>query len=308
MFAQKRVLNPQVFLEFVCYIAFAVLLFYLVSTGRYRSYVTPRMAPYFYFTAAVMVIWALGSLPRLFLPQHKIRAAHCLVLAVPVMLLLLPHTPVNTADITSGYLNGNTYAGLPGQNSAGFNAPAGGPDDRSANNTGNTPLEDTTAPGSNAADSSDPAVSGTQPGAPDDVQEVASAANLPGLDVKNKKITVSNDDFGLWLSEIYTNIKKYKGYTVIMTGFVVKNPEMMAEDEFVPARLIMTCCVADLAPAGFLCKYEKAPELKEGSWVTVEGILYMGKVKYDGTEYDEPQISVTKITPAGKVDGYVYPY
>jgi len=36
--------------------------------------------------------------------------------------------------------------------------------------------------------------------------------------------------------------------------------------------------------------------------------LHMGKVKYDGAEYDEPQVSVTKITPAGKVDGYVYPY
>ncbi|MFA5385150.1 MAG: TIGR03943 family protein [Eubacteriales bacterium] len=290
MYAQKRVLNPQVFLEFVCYVTFAVLMLYLVFTGKYQSYVTPRIAPYSYFTAAVMLIWALGSFPLLFRPQHKIRAAHCLVLAVPVMLLLLPHTPVNTADIASGYLNGNT----PGQSSAGFNASTGAPD--------------TSAPGSSTADSSDAAVPGAKPGAQDDAQKDASAVNLPGLDVKNKKITVSNDDFGLWLSETYKNIEKYKGYTVIMTGFVVKNPEMMAEDEFVPARLMMTCCVADLAPAGLLCKYDRAPELKEGSWVTAEGILYIGKVKYEGMEYDEPQISVTKITPAGKVDGYVYPY
>ncbi|HBC93949.1 MAG TPA: TIGR03943 family protein, partial [Pelotomaculum sp.] len=134
------------------------------------------------------------------------------------------------------------------------------------------------------------------------------AANLPGLDIKNQKITVANEDFGLWLSEIYINMEKYKGYQVIMTGFVFRNPEILKEDEFIPARPMMSCCAADLAPAGLVCKYDKASELKADSWVTVEGTLYIGEYEYGGVKYDDPQVAVTKITPAEAVEGYVYPY
>ncbi|MEL7563772.1 MAG: hypothetical protein AAGU27_02650 [Dehalobacterium sp.] len=42
--------------------------------------------------------------------------------------------------------------------------------------------------------------------------------------------------------------------------------------------------------------------------MTVEGILFIGEYEYDGEVYDDPQISVTKITPVEEVEGYVYPY
>lgn len=311
MYLQKRVLNPQILLELICYVSFAVLMLYLVFTGKYQSYVTPRMVPYFYFTAAVMTVWALGGMVHLFRPQHKIRAAHCLVLAIPVILLLLPHTPINTADLSTGYLSKSAYTD-PGQssyetpkdqdssNDSNFNNSSSMPtDDQSANNIDNMSSADTTVPDNSATAPPDTTIF--------DTQENESAIILPGLDVKNKKITVSNDDFGMWLSEIYVNMEKYKGYTVIMTGYVFKDPEILKDDEFVPARPMMTCCVADLAPAGLRCKYDKASELHAGSWVTVEGTLYIGKYEYEGVECVDPQISVTKITPAEKVEGYIYP-
>ncbi len=71
---------------------------------------------------------------------------------------------------------------------------------------------------------------------------------------------------------------------------------------------MMSCCVADLAPAGLLCKYDKAPELEADSWVTVEGTFFIAEYEYGGAPYNDPQISVTKITPAEEVEGYVYPY
>jgi putative membrane protein len=160
-----------------------------------------------------------------------------------------------------------------------------------------------TATPDNSPSPSDTTASDGQAG----IQEDKPAVNLPGLDIKNKRITVANDDFGLWIYQLYTNMEKYKGYTVIMTGFVFKD-ETMEANEFVPARLAMTCCVADLSPCGLLCKYDKASGLKADAWVTVEGTLHMGKYKQDGEEYEEPQISVTKITPAREVKGYVYPY
>ncbi|EHL05260.1 TIGR03943 family protein [Desulfitobacterium hafniense DP7] len=136
----------------------------------------------------------------------------------------------------------------------------------------------------------------------------AYVSELPGLDMGNKRITVAHEDFSMWLTEMYTNIEKYQGYTVVMTGFVFNDPEFLKEDEFVPARLMMSCCVGDLAPAGILCKYDQADQLQAESWVTVEGTLTLGQHEYDGVLSDEPQIRVTKITPAEAVEGYIYPY
>lgn len=302
MYAQRKVLNPQVFLEFICYVTFAVLMFYLVFTGKYQAYVTPRMVPYFYFTVAVMVIWALGGLFRLFQPQHKTRAGHCFVLAIPIVLLLLPHTPISTADLSSGYVSRNTLSAL---SNGATNTPAA---DQSINNSDDASWTGTTASDNGADFPSNIDISDTPSNGQVDMQEDEFAAGLAGLDEANRKITVSNADFGLWLDEIYTNMAKYEGYTVVMTGFVINDPELLNKDEFVPARLMMSCCVADLAPIGLLCKYDKASELENDSWVTVEGTLHVVKATTDGEEYDDPQITVKAITPAEKVDDYIYLY
>lgn len=325
---QAKAFNPQIFLEFLCYSVFAVLMFYLVNSGKYLSYVTPRMEPYLYFTAIVMLVWACAGLSRLFRPQHKIRSAHCFVLAIPILFLLLPHSPLSSADLSAKYMSGKAFSGIPGASSSSPSnkqEPSGKSDFNAATNT---PEED---PAENSADGTDKPFSNTEDDAssldpvppedsisdsgdttvPDtqtDVPGDAYTTDLPGLDVKNKKITVSNDDFGLWISEIFANMEKYKGYQITMTGFVFKDPELFKENEFVPARLMMSCCAADLAPAGLLCKYDKTSELKADSWVTVQGTLHIGKYKFDDIEYDDPQISVTKITPAEEVEGYVYPY
>jgi putative membrane protein len=271
---------------------------YLASSGKYLSYVTPRMEPYLYFTAIVMGIWALAGLGRMFRPQYKIRSAHCFVLAIPILLLLLPHTPLSAADLSGNYIGGNTFSKQSGQSSYSTpqkQSPAGGSDSNASSGASN----DSAQSGAGSAD--DPSAATPPP-------KNESSAALPGLDAAHKKITVSNDDFSLWLSEFYMNMEKYEGYTVVMTGFVFKDSKMLKEDEFVPARLMMSCCVADLAPAGLLCKYDKASELEAKSWVTVEGALFIGQYEYDGEKYEEPQINVTKITPAEAVEGYIYPY
>lgn len=338
---KKRVFNPQVFLELICYAVFAFLMFYLIVTGKYQSYVTPRMVPYFYFTGGVMIIWAFAGLLRLFRPQHKTRAAHCLVLAIPSILLLLPHTSLNTTVLSSGFLGGNAYAGISMRNTSGntnLNTSTNEqvtdntdilqtdilPDEQVTDNTGivetgsidDGPVKEiddasstgTTIPDNSTMTPTEPSIFDTQSDVQDNIPEDQTAMSLPGLDVKNKKITISNDDFGIWMNEIYMNMAKYVGYTVVVTGFVFKDPEMMEPDEFASARLTMWCCAADVSPDGLFCKYDKASELEMNSWVTVEGTLYIEKREYDDQEYDNPQLSVIKITPAEEVEGYVYPY
>ncbi|MCB8817087.1 TIGR03943 family putative permease subunit [Desulfosporosinus shakirovi] len=307
---QARAFNPQIFLEFLCYSAFGGLMFFLVRSGNYLFYVTPRMEPYLYFTAIVMGIWACAGLGRLFRPQYKIRSAHCLVLVIPILLLLLPHTPLSAADLSGKYIGGNAFSGfkaatglltaVPPENSP-------DPADPAADNSvvaEDFPSVLTPLPNNNTADSIVPPVPDPQT----HVSEEQYSTDLPGLDVKKKKITIANEDFGVWISELYGNMERYKGYTVLITGFVFKDSEMLQADEFVSARLMMSCCAADLIPAGLLCNYAKAAELKTDSWVTVEGTLFIGKHIYNNVAYDDPQISVTKITPAEEVKGYVTPY
>ena len=87
----KNCWNSQALAEISCYLAFAGAMLYLVRSGRYLSYVTPKLAPYLCFSAAVMVVWALSSLGRMFRIQYRKHIAHCFVLAIPLLLLLLPH-------------------------------------------------------------------------------------------------------------------------------------------------------------------------------------------------------------------------
>ena len=89
-----------------------------------------------------------------------------------------------------------------------------------------------------------------------------------------------------------------------MTGFVYHDSKFMGDNEFVPARLVMSCCVADVVPGGIICKYDKADQLQNDAWITVTGKFTKGE--YNGKP--EPQIVIESITSAQPVNGYVYPY
>jgi putative membrane protein len=247
---RARAFNPQVFLEVMCYAVFAALMFYLLQTGKYLTYVTPRMKPYLYFSAIVMVLWAAAGVFRVLRPQNRTRSAHCFTLAVPILLFLLPHSQLSTADLSYGLSGNDPFSGVSG-------APA-----------------------------------------------AQASYDLKGLDEAAQKITVANEDFYPWLSEIYEKLDEYQGFEISITGFVLNDPDMFAPDEFVPARLGMSCCVADLVPYGPICKYTGASDLPPDSWVTVEGVIE----PWDFDGWVEPAIIVTNIMPAEEVEGYIYPF
>ncbi|MDR1943965.1 MAG: TIGR03943 family protein [Synergistaceae bacterium] len=295
MIIQSRAFNSQRFLEASCCLSFAALTLYLVESGRYLAYVTPRMKLYLLFSAAVMIIWACAGLSRLFVPQNRTRSAHCFVLAVPILLLLLPHNPLSTSDLSYNFARGNTF----GSAYSGRASGSGGAETLygadEIDPEADFLFEDD---GDYAADAPE--------FTPDQMYENPSRAgnaDLSGMDESAKKITVENDDFYTWLEEIFLNPDRYEGYTIRMTGFVFKDPEMLLPDEFAPVRLVMSCCVADLLPFGMICKYDKVDELQADSWVTVEGVIHIT----EENGYREPQARVTGVTPAAEVEGYIYP-
>lgn len=133
---------------------------------------------------------------------------------------------------------------------------------------------------------------------------LGNATTLHGYDAANRHITISDAEFYTWMDVIWTNPADYDGWTLTVTGEVDKASREMDADEFIPARLIMTCCAADLTPCGFVCKWAQADTLATDTWVTVTGTLYQRQY----ADHSEPQLQVQSVAPAEPVEGYIYPY
>lgn len=73
---------------------FSGYLFYLIGTGQYLEYVTPRIKGYLYFMAVVFAIWAMVNLKRVKLPEYKSSFRCWFVLLIPLACLLLPHDSI----------------------------------------------------------------------------------------------------------------------------------------------------------------------------------------------------------------------
>lgn len=117
-------------------------------------------------------------------------------------------------------------------------------------------------------------------------------------------IVIESGNYYPVLCDLYTDLDKYVGRTVTVTGFVFRD-ESFAVDQFVTARLLMVCCAADMQTVGLLCQYDGAAQLESDAWVTVTGVLQ--KVPFGGE--DVPCIAVESAKSAEEPeDAYIYPY
>jgi len=278
-------LNYQVLIEISCFTVFFGVILHLVYTGKYLNYVTSKMMPYLIYIMAVMLIWIIFSIRNLYKPQYRKRVYHCFVLILPILLFVLPHGTVSVESLSSKLINGND---LTSASTNDIRENNGALRDKDSKNLSKKSNMDNESVGSGKYVTEN--VFG---------EEIL----LHGYDEENKKIIVSHDEFSQWFNEIYMNIDKYIGFKISIKGFVYKDLEL-DEDEFVPARLMMTCCAADLSPCGFVCKYNKASELEGDTWVTVEGTI----IKKERNGIEDPQIDVNNISSADPTEDYIYPY
>ena len=284
MKAIAKQLNPQALLEAASLTAVAAWLGYELISKRYLVYVTPRMTPYLIGAVVALCIWAGIALARLFRPAARPRVMHAFLLTIPLLLLLLPHGDVSAASDSF-----NTSGVSAAQTSAPDSSATAAPSQASSDQSQNEAKQGET----------------TQSGETSLLNEQEAIA---GLDRENKTITISTDDFYTWVVRIYNETEAYEGYTVLITGYVINDSTVFAPDEFAVARLLMSCCVADLSPLGLICRYDQAADLTPDGWVSVVGTLTLGSYEADGQQYAQPQLTVTSITPAEEFTGYFYPY
>lgn len=113
-----------------------------------------------------------------------------------------------------------------------------------------------------------------------EIEEIAEA-DLP-YDVSADVIEISPEAYGIWYIDTLDKPDRYKGKTVEFTAMVLKAPEF-PKNYFVPGRMAMTCCEADMAFLGFMCKARNARLLESKQWVKVRAkIEYEYSPEYEG--------------------------
>jgi putative membrane protein len=123
--------------------------------------------------------------------------------------------------------------------------------------------------------------------------------------------TIEFDDQNYFeiLGKIGDDTEKYKGRKVIVSGFVYKDEDFKT-DEFVVARLMMSCCAADSQVVGLMSKWPNAETLEKEVWVKIEGTIDSTRYKEKDSdiEMELPIIIVNKVEEIQKPDNiYVYP-
>ena len=122
--------------------------------------------------------------------------------------------------------------------------------------------------------------------------------NLPSNSVAN----INSNNYTNVLKQVYDDIDNYVGQSINFTGYVYKIKDFK-DTEFVLARNMLINSDSQSVVVGFLCNYENAKDLKEGTWINVTGEIIKGYF------HDEiPVIDINKIEQASKPEEeYVYP-
>jgi putative membrane protein len=264
----KRKINPEALLRLCILFGLSALLLISLISGKAQEYVNPRINIYLWIAAFGLTGAGVCMLPGLFKLRHHPRIApYIVILAVVFGSFALP-----TATVQNNAVSFQTIGSAVKVNKS---------IDQAKINV--------------------PVASGLE--TQNDASAVQTASQTP--DVSNSdenEISVLDEGFGDWYADIKQNPNKYEGKTVKVKGQVYRIPDL-EKNEFIPVRMDMICCSADLIPLGFLCRYDNAKELTDDEWVWVTAVIKIED--YKGSKM--PILYATNVTPAEKpVNEYVF--
>jgi len=122
--------------------------------------------------------------------------------------------------------------------------------------------------------------------------------NLPS----NSIAEIESHEYTNILKQVYNNVDTYVGQSINFTGYVYKLYDFN-DTEFVLARDMIINSDSQSVVVGFLCSYDNAKDLKEGTWVNVTGEIIKG---YYHNEI--PVININKVEETSKPEEeFVYP-
>ena len=107
-----------------------------------------------------------------------------------------------------------------------------------------------------------------------EIEQATLEEDLP-YDINADVIEIKPEDYGIWYIDCMDQPERYQGKTVEFTAMVLKSPKF-PKGQFVPGRMAMTCCEADMTFLGFICKAREARNLENRQWVKVRA-----KIEYE---------------------------
>ena len=121
-----------------------------------------------------------------------------------------------------------------------------------------------------------------------------SEADLP-YDLSADVVKIGPEAYGIWYIDCMDKEDRYRGKVVEFTAMVFKSPKF-PKNYFVPGRMAMTCCEADMTFLGYVCKSKDARNLTSKQWVRVRArIEYEEWPDYDGVG---PVLYAESVEPA----------
>lgn len=259
----RKKINPEALMRLCIVFGLSTMLLILLISGRVLEYVNPRMNVYLWIAAFSLAGAGFCMLPRLFRPKHHPR----IVPYVVVLAIMFGSFGLPSAAVVNTTISFSSIASAKPAGQA-VTKPIAAPTLTPPNTAGEQ---------TSAADQDDGAV-------PDDL------------------ISVTDNGFGEWFFDMNANPKNYDGKTVRVKGQVLRE-QGLADNEFIPARMNMICCVADLMPIGFLCQYDNAKQFTDNEWVWVTATVHIEE--YKGKRM--PVLKATNVIQAPPpINEYVY--
>ncbi|OPJ58091.1 TIGR03943 family putative permease subunit [Clostridium oryzae] len=138
---------------------------------------------------------------------------------------------------------------------------------------------------------------------------ISTEENNKGNFIKDGKVRFNDKNYYHILNDISRNLDRYVNQKVEIVGFAYKD-KGFGKNNFVVARMLMTCCAADSQVVGIMCEYPYTGNIEKGTWVKVQGIINAKDYKSANgkTQYGMAVIEVKKIISVRKpASEYIYP-
>jgi len=134
-----------------------------------------------------------------------------------------------------------------------------------------------------------------------EIEQATMEEDLP-YDINADVIEIKPADYGIWYIDCMDQPERYKGKTVEFTAMVLKSPKF-PKGQFVPGRMAMTCCEADMTFLGFICKAREARLLETRQWVHVKAKI--AKEYWQDYGGEGPVLYAESVEPAEEIKDVV---
>lgn len=122
-------------------------------------------------------------------------------------------------------------------------------------------------------------------------------SGVPPFDMSGEVLELSDEDYGVWYTDVQEHPDRYEGKKVRYRGMVAKSAKF-PEGSFVAGRFAMVCCADDTTFLGMICFGPDHEKVKTKDWVWVTAEVRTEYVKlYHG---DGPVLHTIKVEPAEK--------